>query len=83
MVVAHMRRINNSSQYILYNDLIDHLRNDRPELVGRLIFSTGDSFAPDTAKLLEQSNVPTVAKPFDFSALERLILQVAQHARAH
>ncbi len=65
------------------HDLIDHLRNDRPELVGRLIFSTGDSFAPDTAKLLEQSNVPTVAKPFDFGALERLILQVAQQARTH
>ena len=58
-------------------EFIAELRRARPELVARLIFSTGDSFAPDTAELIQSAGVPTVAKPFEFIALEQLIRDVA------
>src|SRR2546426_4984050 len=39
----------------------------------RVVFSTGDTFAPETATLIRESGVPTVTKPFDFAALERVV----------
>jgi hypothetical protein len=48
--------------------------------VPRLVFSTGDTFAPDTAALLRDSGVPTATKPFDFAELERVIRDVAARA---
>ncbi len=62
-------------------DFIAHLRRERPELIARLIFSTGDSFATETAALIQDVGVPTVSKPFDFSTLEQLIRDVAARTR--
>jgi two-component system NtrC family sensor kinase len=62
-------------------DFIAHLRRERPELIARLIFSTGDSFATETAALIQDVGVPTVSKPFDFSTLEQLIREVAARTR--
>ena len=61
-------------------ELLERLRRDRPDLVPRIVFSTGDPFAPDTAALLKESGVPTVTKPFDFAMLERVIREVAARA---
>ena len=58
-------------------EFIAELRRQRPALAARLIFSTGDTFAPDTAALLQEAGVPTVTKPFDFSKLEQVIRDVA------
>jgi len=58
-------------------EFLERLRHDRPEMVRRLVFSTGDTFAADTAALIKESRVPTVTKPFDFAALERVIRKVA------
>jgi len=58
-------------------EFLARLQRDRPELVARVVFSTGDTFAPDTAALLKESGVPTVTKPFDFAMLERMIREVA------
>ncbi len=58
-------------------EFLERLQRDRPELVARVVFSTGDTFAPDTAALLKESGVPTVTKPFDFAMLERMIREVA------
>jgi PAS domain S-box-containing protein len=63
-------------------EFLDALRRDWPQLVSRLVFSTGDTFAPDTAELLRASGVPTVTKPFDFAALEQVIREIASR-RAH
>jgi PAS domain S-box-containing protein len=63
-------------------ELIARLRAERPDLIARLIFSTGDAFARDTAQLLKDAGVPTVTKPFDFATLERLIREVSVRAAA-
>ena len=61
-------------------EFLERLARDRPELVPRVVFSTGDTFAPDTAALLKESGVPTVPKPFDFAMLERVIREVVARA---
>ena len=61
-------------------EFLERLRRERPALVARLIFSTGDTFAPETAALIQESGLPTVTKPFDFAELERVIRQVAGEA---
>jgi len=63
-------------------EFLERLRRDRPDLVTRLVFSTGDAFTPETATLLKESGVPTVAKPFDFAVLERVVREVAGRATA-
>jgi PAS domain S-box-containing protein len=57
--------------------LLERLRQDYPAMVSRLIFSTGDTFAPDTAALLHDAGVPSLVKPFDFAKLETLLREVA------
>jgi CheY-like chemotaxis protein len=54
-------------------EFLERLREDRPELVNRLIFSTGDTFAAETAALLRESGVPSLIKPFDFQQLEAVL----------
>jgi len=61
-------------------EFLERLRRDRPELVARLVFSTGDALTAETAALLRASGVPTVTKPLDFSALEQVIREVAARA---
>ena len=63
-------------------EFLERLRRDRPDLVPRVVFSTGDTFAPDTAAFLKESGVPTVIKPFDFAMLERVIRDVVTRAAA-
>src|SRR2546427_701347 len=63
-------------------EFLERLRRDRPDLVARMVFSTGDAFTPETATLLKESGVPTAAKPFRFSVLERVVREVAGRATA-
>ena len=58
-------------------ELLAGLRRDRPDLVGRLLFSSGDTAAPETAALLRESGVPSIVKPFDFARLEQVIRDIA------
>ena len=61
-------------------ELLASLNRDWPNLTSRLVLSTGDTFAPDTAALLQGAGVPVVTKPFDFAVLERVIREVAAAA---
>ncbi|HXF96540.1 MAG TPA: ATP-binding protein [Gemmatimonadales bacterium] len=63
-------------------EFLARLRAERPELVSRLVFSTGDTFAPETAALIRDAGVPSLVKPFDFTELERVIREVAAKAAA-
>jgi len=58
-------------------DFLTRLREQAPRLVSTLIFATGDTLEPDTAALLADAGAPSLAKPFDFDALERLVREVA------
>lgn len=58
-------------------EFLERLRRDRPDLVHKLIFSTGDTSAPETAELIRDSGIPTVTKPIDFALLEQMIRHVA------
>ena len=55
---------------------LERLRQEHPAMVTRLIFSTGDTFAPDTAALLQEAGVPSLVKPFEFTKLETLLREV-------
>lgn len=59
---------------------LERLRRDHPAMVRRLVFSTGDTFAPETAALLREAGVPSVVKPFDFEKLALLLRDVAAAA---
>ncbi len=61
-------------------DFLMRLREQAPRLVSTLIFATGDTLEPDTAALLADAGAPSLAKPFDFDALERLVREVAARA---
>ena len=58
-------------------EFLARLRADHPALVRRLVFSTGDSFGPETAALLHDTGAAVLAKPFDFSQLESVIRSIA------
>lgn len=62
-------------------EFLERLREEQPAMVSRLIFSTGDTFAPDTAALLRDAGVPSLVKPFDFARLEALLYEVAAGVR--
>jgi len=61
-------------------DFLIRLREQAPKLVATLIFATGDTFDTDTAALLADAGAPSLVKPFDFDALERLVRDVAARA---
>jgi CheY-like chemotaxis protein len=58
-------------------EFLAHLRIERPDLLSRLIFSTGDVLEDDAAAIIRESGAPTVSKPFDLNLFERLIREVA------
>lgn len=61
-------------------DFLIRLREQTPMLVSTLIFATGDTLDADTAALLADAGAPSLVKPFDFDALERLVRDVAAKA---
>jgi len=62
-------------------EFLERLRREHPAMVQRLIFTTGDTFAADTASLLKDSGVPSLVKPYDFAKLEETLRQVADAAK--
>ena len=62
-------------------EFLERLRRDHPRMVHRLIFTTGDTFADDTATLLRDSGVPSLVKPYDFAKLESVVREVAEAAK--
>jgi len=61
-------------------DFLIRLREQAPVLISTLIFATGDTLDVDTAALLADAGAPSLVKPFDFDALERLVRDVAAKA---
>lgn len=50
--------------------LYDWLLANKPEITGRIIFTTGDAFDPETRSFLETRALPSLGKPFDLRKLK-------------
>jgi CheY-like chemotaxis protein len=57
-------------------ELHRELLEKRPDLVERLIFSTGDVASSEAADFLAASHRPVIEKPFELARLEELLAQV-------
>jgi len=62
--------------------LYEWLTHARPELLQRLVFSTGDTECVETAKFLAEVRRPVLGKPFELPELDRIIEAVQSRARA-
>jgi CheY-like chemotaxis protein len=60
-------------------ELHRELREKRPDLVERLIFSTGDVVSADAADFLASSERPVIEKPFELARLEELLAQARRN----
>jgi len=62
-------------------ELADWVAAHRPALFDRLVFMTGDTVAPSTRRLLEDSGRPFIAKPFGRADLAALVAAALEQAR--
>ena len=51
---------------------------EAPDLVDRLVFSTGDVASAESARFIESSGCPVLEKPFSIDALRRAVLERAE-----
>jgi PAS domain S-box-containing protein len=54
-------------------ELHGYLERERPDLMARLIISTGDVASPDAASFLERVRCTVLEKPFDLAKLEQAV----------
>jgi CheY-like chemotaxis protein len=57
------------------------LLKKRPDLVQRLVFSTGDVASTDASNFLASSGRPVIEKPFELARLEEILNQVRDDSR--
>ena len=53
--------------------LHDALQRERPHLLQRIVFSTGDVTAPDTARFLQRTQCQVLEKPFELARLAAIV----------
>jgi CheY-like chemotaxis protein len=63
-------------------ELHDRLAVDRPELLRRIVFSTGDVASPDAASFLQRTACPVLQKPFELRMLDETIATLHDGASA-
>jgi CheY-like chemotaxis protein len=64
-------------------ELHDHLARDRPDILARVIFCTGDVVSQEVALFLRSTARPVLQKPFDLMLLRReaeLVLELVRTA---
>lgn len=54
-------------------DLYDELARHRPELLGRIVFSTGDVASTEARAFIDRVDAPVLQKPFELATLDDLI----------
>ena len=60
------------------DDVHAWLRDNRPELVSRVLFITGDIVNEETLKTLEKTGVPCIEKPFRVQELVTAVKKVLE-----
>lgn len=63
------------------SDLHHALVQERPDLVKRLVFSTGDVASNEASTFLEGSERPVIEKPFELAGLEQVLDRVRDESR--
>jgi CheY-like chemotaxis protein len=63
-------------------ELHEQLLEKRPDLVQRLVFSTGDVASADAASFLAGSERPVIEKPFELARLEEILDRIRDSAPA-
>lgn len=58
--------------------LFDWLLANQPGYAKRILFTTGDSFDPDTRSFLERHQLPHLSKPFDLKKLKQALEDLQQ-----
>ena len=53
--------------------LHDRLMTERPDLIDRMIFSTGDVASPDARAFIDRVRAPVLQKPFELATLDETI----------
>jgi DNA-binding NtrC family response regulator len=53
--------------------LHDALERDRPQLLARCVFSTGDLSSPEAARFVQRTNCRVLEKPFELAKLADLV----------
>lgn len=64
------------------SDLHHVLLQKRPDLVKRLVFSTGDVASAEASTFLEGSERPVIEKPFELASLEQVLDRVRDEGSA-
>ena len=52
-------------------ELFDWLKVERPDMVRRILYTTGDSFDAKTREFLGTNQLPYLGKPFDLKQLKQ------------
>jgi CheY-like chemotaxis protein len=53
--------------------LYQWIQANQPPMTRRILFTTGDSFDPDTRTFLEGATLPHLGKPFDLKKLKQAV----------
>jgi CheY-like chemotaxis protein len=54
-------------------EMHERLRSARPDLLGRIIFSTGDAVSLEAADFVRRSSCPVLQKPFELATLREMV----------
>ena len=57
------------------SQLYDYIEKERPELVSKVVFATGDSLNKNTREFLDRVKRPHLTKPYSPTQLKSLILR--------
>ena len=57
-------------------ELHDRLARERPELLRRLIFSTGDAASEEASAFVRRTECHVIQKPFDLATLAEVVEKV-------
>ncbi|HEY4216391.1 MAG TPA: PAS domain S-box protein [Gemmatimonadaceae bacterium] len=63
-------------------ELHDHIAGVAPELLDRIIFSTGDVASKEAAEFVQRTRCTVLQKPFELRALEAIVSRMRQLATA-
>jgi PAS domain S-box-containing protein len=63
-------------------ELHDHIAGVAPELLDRIVFSTGDVASREAAAFVQRTRCTVVQKPFELRALESIVTRMRQMATA-